>query len=49
MRTGVVDAAHKLIARQGDERAALDGRAVRFEAALPQRGKSEQLPVGEFD
>jgi hypothetical protein len=46
---GVVDAAHELVARQGHERVALDGLAVRFEAAVPQRGKSEQLLVGEFD
>src|SRR5215472_11505374 len=49
MRTGVVNAAHELIAGQGDERAALDGLSVRFEAAVPQSGKTEQLLVGEFD
>ena len=34
---------------EGDERAALDSLVVRFEAAVPHRGKSEQLLVGEFD
>lgn len=49
MRSGIMDAAHELVAWQGNERAAFDDFAIWFEAAVPQCGKSKQFLVGEFD